>query len=93
MLMGEISYSVYLLQFWILTALSNSYISKAPPEIFWFNPAIKITAIIVLTTLIAYGSYYLFEMPCRKYLRKLLLFKGPLNTPKEAPETLVYDAK
>ena len=71
--MGEISYSVYLLQFWMLTSLSGAYLLKMPPTIAWVNPIMKVIAIIGLTTIAAYGGYHLIEKPFRKLIRKLLL--------------------
>jgi hypothetical protein len=61
-LMGEISYSVYILQFWVMDNLTNAS----------FNSVIKILLIIGGTTIAAFASYYLFETPCRQWIKLIL---------------------
>jgi peptidoglycan/LPS O-acetylase OafA/YrhL len=70
--MGDISYSVYLLQFWMLSGISASYVLKQEPSIANLDPMIKIAIAMTLTTMFAYGSYHLFEKPCRAWIRKFL---------------------
>ena len=72
--MGEISYSVYLLGFLIMNSLMGAYVWHKPCTMAYINSFIKITGIISLTTLIAYGSYHLVEVPCRNFIRKVFLF-------------------
>jgi len=70
--MGEISYSVYVLQFLILVTLSKSgwtAISKNHD----INSIIFMVASIALITIAGCASYWLFEKPTRKVLRTLLL--------------------
>lgn len=62
--MGEISYSVYLLSFVIMTAIPNNF-----P---FFNHELRFIAIIGMTTIIAYGSQKLIEVPARKMMRRFL---------------------
>lgn len=72
-LMGEISYSVYILQLFIIYGLMKSFVSQTLSTESYINSSIKCICIIALTTMIAYGSYYLYELPARKWLRKLLM--------------------
>lgn len=73
--LGEISYSVYLLGFEIITALGDNYTSAAPTLNGVFNSIIKMGIIIILTTVFAYGGYILIEKPSRRYLSRVLAFK------------------
>lgn len=62
---GEISYGIYLLQFFVLTTLvilipGSDFVSKIS----------KVLGIISLTYFLAYGSSVLFEKPMKTYLRK-----------------------
>lgn len=72
--MGEISYSVYFMQFWMLTALSSAFISTEASTEAYLNSLAKVVSIMGLTTLVAYGSYHLFERPLRSFIRWLLMF-------------------
>ncbi len=78
---GEISYSVYLLGFMIITALAASYVNNRPTSMAYINSSIKVFSIVLLATFFAYGSYNLFEKPSRKFMRNLLMPKS-----KRVPE-------
>lgn len=80
---GEISYSVYLLGFMIMTALGASYVNHRPTTMAYINSSIKVFSIMVFATFIAYGCYNLFEKPSRKYLRNLLMPKGRVMSKSE----------
>lgn len=67
--MGEISYSVYILQFWMITSLAAFYISTEISMNAYLNSLIKSIGVIGLTTMIAFGSYHLIERPCRKWIK------------------------
>jgi len=70
--MGEISYSVYVWSFFVLTMLAASFQSTVfSPEAF-FNSILKVTVDIGITTAFAYGSFLLIESPARRWLRMVL---------------------
>ena len=72
MFMGEISYSVYLLGFMIMTGLGAVYVSNKINPMAYVNSSIKVIVIMTFTTFIAYGCYNLYEKPMRNWIRKLL---------------------
>ena len=71
---GEISYSVYIVQFWVyslfpgFTSASGSF----PAHV---NSLFRAFLFILITTVFSYGSYLLIETPARKFLRRVLLIK------------------
>ncbi len=56
LLLGEMSYSIYLLQHWIFDAFPQKNLLNIPIS-------------IVMTTLFAYVTYALWEVPTRKWIR------------------------
>ncbi|HWL04203.1 MAG TPA: acyltransferase [Xanthobacteraceae bacterium] len=71
-IMGEISYSVYALQFFIFVRLSqDGYMHMfGSPTV----DAISFCAVaMATTTILAFASFYLFETPARKFLRAFLM--------------------
>lgn len=68
---GEISYSVYLLQFWIITALGPSFTALEPSAYAYVGSIFKVIAIVTLTTFVGYGSFTVFEGPSRIMLRNM----------------------
>ena len=76
MFMGEISYSVYLLGFMIMTGVGAAYVNSKATPMAYINSSIKVFVIMTFTTFIAYGSYNLFEKPARRYLRDFLMSKS-----------------
>ena len=70
--LGEISYSVYVWSFFVMTALAASYVSPQWSAEATANSVIKIFNIAALTTIFAYGSYLLIEVPSRRWLRAAL---------------------
>ena len=65
---GEISYSVYLLQMWIMHGLEGIF-----PTIDPVSSVLKIASFILLTTCAAFGMYRLYEVPARRALRNVLM--------------------
>jgi peptidoglycan/LPS O-acetylase OafA/YrhL len=65
-LMGEISYSVYALQFLVL-ALLPRYLS---PGLLFF------VAAVVVVTLLSIATYWLYERPARLIVRRALMWRG-----------------
>jgi hypothetical protein len=74
--MGEISFSVYIWGWYVMTLFSPHFTSAAPSAIAVFNSLVKVVAILGVTTIIALGSYRLVESPPRKWLRTLFLSRG-----------------
>jgi peptidoglycan/LPS O-acetylase OafA/YrhL len=91
---GEISYSVYLLGFLVMTALGDIYVSKDASVIAYINSSFKIVVIFTFTTFMAYGCYNLFEKPMRTWVRQVLTLKSKRKEIFEAiPETVGYELK
>lgn len=89
--MGEISYSVYLLQFLILTGTAAVYIHPQADSMLCINSIIKIIVVLTLTTLIASGSYTLIEKPSRKWARKMLALGVRDSVTEVIPEKIAYE--
>jgi peptidoglycan/LPS O-acetylase OafA/YrhL len=70
--MGEISYSVYVWSFFVMTLLGSSLTSTAWSTEAAFNSILKLALIVWLTTVFAYGSYVLIEVPSRRWVRAKL---------------------
>jgi peptidoglycan/LPS O-acetylase OafA/YrhL len=70
--MGDISYSVYIWSWSAMVILQFQFNSSAPSALACFNSSVKLAAIVVVTTVIAHGSYHLIEMPARRHIRSLL---------------------
>jgi len=70
--MGDISYSVYTWSFFMMAMLSGYYRSDTWSAEAALNSTIKVGVIAGLTTVIAYGSYLLIEVPARRWLRAAL---------------------
>jgi peptidoglycan/LPS O-acetylase OafA/YrhL len=70
--MGEISYSVYVWSFFVMTLLGSSLTSIAWSAEAAFNSILKLALIVWLTTVFAYGSYVLIEVPSRRWVRAKL---------------------
>lgn len=94
--MGEISYSIYLWQFTVITGVAASYTYRIYNRIngmAYINSCIKMAAIMGITTFIAYGSYNLFEKPTRRFLRNRLTIKSTIKSVDSLPEGVAYDVK
>jgi peptidoglycan/LPS O-acetylase OafA/YrhL len=70
--MGDISYSVYIWSFFAFSALAASYRAEAWSFESVAQSVIKVVAIAAATTIFAYGSYRLIEVPSRRWLRARL---------------------
>jgi peptidoglycan/LPS O-acetylase OafA/YrhL len=69
-LLGEMSYSIYLVHIWMLRLFNHP---PHPLTIFWgIDVAARIIASIGLSLAMAYGTYRLIEVPCRRWLRSSL---------------------
>ena len=73
MFAGDISYSVYIWSWSALTLAAPLYVSAEPSNLAFFNSAVKLAICIGYTTIFAYGSYRLIEVPARGYIRAKLL--------------------
>lgn len=71
--MGDISFSVYIWSWFVMTLLSPHFVSTTFSAIAVLNSFVKVIAIVGVTTIVAYGSYLLVESPPRRWLRTLLL--------------------
>ena len=72
LLAGEISYSVYVWSFFVGGMLASSYVSLAWSAEAAINSTIKVFMAAGLTTVFAYGSYKVIEVPSRRFLRRVL---------------------
>lgn len=83
--MGEISYSLYLWQFTVISGVAASFSYHPHNKInnlAYINSCIKIMIVMSITTFVAYGSYHLFEKPTRRFIRRRLsLSSNPKITP------------
>jgi peptidoglycan/LPS O-acetylase OafA/YrhL len=74
--LGEISYSIYIWSFFIMTMLSSMFASAHPITIAYFNSGLKVIVICAVTVVMAYGSYALIEAPSRRWIREVLTGKA-----------------
>ena len=70
--LGEISYSIYVWSFFVLTMTTSFYVSAGAWKLAYANSAVKILVIVGLTIVFAYGSYALIEAPSRRKIREIL---------------------
>jgi len=70
---GEISYSVYIWQWWAEKWMRDGTVDPLPSLSGYALAAEKMLAVIVATTLMAYVSYHLYERPTRLLLRTALM--------------------
>lgn len=70
--LGEISYSIYIWSFFVMTMLGGMLASAQPNTIKYVNSGLKVVAVCGMTIVVAYGSYHLIEAPARRYIRKRL---------------------
>jgi peptidoglycan/LPS O-acetylase OafA/YrhL len=70
--LGEISYSIYIWSFFVMTMLSSYFVSKEESALAYLNSTVKALVTIALTVVFAYGSYRLIEAPSRRWLRQAL---------------------
>jgi peptidoglycan/LPS O-acetylase OafA/YrhL len=69
--MGEISYSVYVWSFFVLDAIADRFKPGEFSAEAVATSLVKIAVAVCLTTVFAYGSYRMIEMPSRRWLRKV----------------------
>jgi peptidoglycan/LPS O-acetylase OafA/YrhL len=74
--MGEISYSVYVWSFFVLDAIADRFKPGAFSAEAVATSLFKIAGAVCLTTVFAYGSYRMIEMPSRRWLRNVLSGKA-----------------
>jgi peptidoglycan/LPS O-acetylase OafA/YrhL len=70
--LGEISYSVYIWSFFVMTMLSSYFVSAEESALAYVNSTVKALVTVALTVVFAYGSYLLIEAPSRRWLRQAL---------------------
>jgi hypothetical protein len=73
MLAGDISYSVYIFQWWAKITMNGFFVEPESSFYGYYTVVSKIIAIAFVSTLMAYGSYHLFEWPTRRWLRSVLI--------------------
>jgi len=78
---GEISYSVYIWQWWAEMRMKDVAVGPLPSVSGYAMAAEKMLAIIVATTMMAYVSYHLYERPMRLLLRTALMQPMPRRRP------------
>jgi peptidoglycan/LPS O-acetylase OafA/YrhL len=96
MFIGEISYSVYLLGFTIITGVASSYTYRIYNRVngmAYVNSIIKVFVIVTVTTFVAYGCFNLFEKPMRNRVRKVLTFRARKKTVGLEAIKPAYEAK
>lgn len=71
-MLGEISYSVYMFQMIAMICMAHVTITDSASLSGIATIVFKVGAICFLATLMAYGSYYLYEMPARRAIRRVL---------------------
>jgi peptidoglycan/LPS O-acetylase OafA/YrhL len=69
---GEISYSIYVWSFAVMTAFFTTLAAPLPIRLAYVNSGIKVLLVLLATIVVAYGSYLLIEVPSRRWLRKVL---------------------
>src|SRR5260370_37927601 len=74
--MGEISYSVYVWSFFVLDAIADRFKPGAFSAEAVATSLVKIAVAVCLTTVLAYGSYRMIEMPSGRWRRKVVSGKG-----------------
>jgi peptidoglycan/LPS O-acetylase OafA/YrhL len=69
--LGEISYSIYIFSFFVLSMLAGMFwsVTKDSITIVYINSGFKVIAICAMTVVVAYGSYNLIEIPARRWIR------------------------
>jgi peptidoglycan/LPS O-acetylase OafA/YrhL len=70
--LGEISYSIYIWSFFVMTMMASFYVSAEKSAFAYANSVVKMIAIVGLTIVFAYGSYALIEAPSRRKIREIL---------------------
>ena len=87
LLLGEISYSIYIWSFVAMT-VTDGLLHHAEQSIAaYVNAAMKLVLLCGLTIVMAYGSYLLIEVPSRRWLRQRLEWK-PASRPAEQSSRL-----
>lgn len=69
---GEMSYSVYVWSFFVMIGLADILNLTTPTPNAMFLAGAKVGVCIILTTVIAFGSYCLIEAPLRQWIRAAL---------------------
>ena len=59
--------------FFVITMLSGYLAATEPSAEGYINSAMRMVAIIALTTVFADGSYAIIEVPSRRWVRRMLL--------------------
>jgi peptidoglycan/LPS O-acetylase OafA/YrhL len=70
--LGEISYSIYVWSFFVMTMMAGNFLSTEESALAYANSAVRMVAIVALTVVFAYGSYVLIEAPSRRRIREVL---------------------
>jgi peptidoglycan/LPS O-acetylase OafA/YrhL len=70
--LGEISYSIYIWSFFVMTMMTSFYVSAEKSALAYANSVVKMIVIVGLTIVFAYGSYALIEAPSRRWIREIL---------------------
>ena len=70
--LGDISYSIYIWSFFVMTMMASFYVSADKSALAYANSVVKMIVIVGLTIVFAYGSYALIEAPSRRKIRELL---------------------
>ena len=70
--LGEISYSIYIWSFFVMTMMTSFYVSAEASTLAYANSVVKMMVIVGLTIVFAYGSYALIEAPSRRKIREIL---------------------
>jgi peptidoglycan/LPS O-acetylase OafA/YrhL len=84
---GDISYSVYIWSFSALTLISLGATPVAGSLASLGNSALRLASAIFLTTIVAYGSYHLVEMPSRRSIRAILIGRSSKGQPASRSPT------
>jgi peptidoglycan/LPS O-acetylase OafA/YrhL len=75
---GEISYSVYIWCWGVISSFGTLNASAAPSPLAYLLSSVKFVAILLVTTMAASASYRYIEVPSRRWLRDRL---GPRGLP------------
>jgi peptidoglycan/LPS O-acetylase OafA/YrhL len=73
--LGEASYSIYLLHLIVIDKTAPTAAVDATPENIGLLSA-KVVMNFIIIAILSLGTHYYFEMPMRKWLRKLLSFEN-----------------
>jgi len=68
--LGEISYSIYIMSFFVFSMLGSMFNGPIPITLHYVASGVKVIVICAMTMVVSYGSYNLIEAPGRRFIRR-----------------------